>query len=79
MKIGDTCVTLAELGISEDNAKKKFGPKTSYELATISDVRVIHRRNEDEITYRGETYMRTKKGARMEWISRVPSDKTLNR
>ena len=71
VKIGDTCATLEEIGISENNAKKKFGPKTIYEVATVGDVKVIHRREEDEIVYLGRKYKRSIKGSRTEWI--IPS------
>lgn len=67
-KLGDTCVTLEELGISEDNAKKKFGTKTMYEVATIDGVKVVHLRSEDEITYLREAYKRMKNGNKIYWV-----------
>ena len=68
---GDTAVTLEQIGISEDNAKKKFTKDTLYEVATIGDVKVVHKREEDMITYRKTQYKKQKSGARTTWI--IPS------
>ena len=54
----DSAVTLEQVGISEANAKKKFGPGTDYEVATIGDVKVVHLRNENEIMYMHKLYRR---------------------
>jgi hypothetical protein len=51
-------VTLEQVGISEGNAKKKFGPGTDYEVATIGDVKVVHLRSENEIMYMHKLYRR---------------------
>lgn len=73
----DTAVTLEAVGISEDNAKKKFGPKTDYEVATIDESKVVHKRSEDRILFGGVEYFRKKQGKMSKWV-RVTSDKTLN-
>ena len=65
MSLKDTAVTLEQVGITEANAKKKFGPATDYELATVDGVKVIHYRNEDEITYMGKWY---KRGEGRSWV-----------
>ena len=65
----DTAVGLDQLGISEDNAKKKFGPATEYEVATVDDFKVVHRRDEDQITFCGKNYTRKKTGKRTQWFS----------
>lgn len=54
----DSAVTLEQVGISEGNAKKKFGPGTDYEVATIGDVKVVHLRSENEIMYMHKLYRR---------------------
>jgi hypothetical protein len=68
-KIGDTCVTLDELGISESNAKKQFGSKTLYEVATVDDVKVVHVRKDDAIIYLGKGFERKVKGNISRWVS----------
>lgn len=68
----DTAVTLEAVGITEGNAKKKFGPGTDYEIATVGDDKVVHKRNEDEITFSGQKYERKKNGRGSLWI---PSSK----
>ena len=68
MLIGDyAAVTLEQLEITPANAKKKFGPKTDYELATVNGVKVVHRRKEDRIRFLGETYKRSASGGRTVW------------
>jgi hypothetical protein len=69
MSLKDTAVTLEQVGITEANAKKKFGPATDYELATVDGVKVIHYRNEDEIVYMGKRYKRQKAGKTDKWIA----------
>lgn len=69
----DTAVSLEAVGISEGNAKKKFGKGTDYEVATIDGTKVVHKRSEEEITYLGCRYTR---GKGREWL-KVKSDKTL--
>ena len=69
MSLKDTAVTLEQVGITEANAKKKFGPATDYELATVDGVKVIHYRNEDEIAYMGKRYKRQKAGKTDKWIA----------
>jgi hypothetical protein len=69
MSLKDTAVTLEQVGITEANAKKKFGPATDYELATVDGVKVIHYRNEDEIAYIGKRYKRKQDGKRCIWVS----------
>jgi RecA-family ATPase len=64
----DTAVTLEAVGISETNAKKKFGKDTDYEVATIEDVKVVHRRQENEIKYLGKKYGRQKAGRGDRWV-----------
>ena len=66
-KIGDTCATLEEIGITSSNAGVKFGPKTPYEVATLGDVKVVHRRSEDKIVYIGQKYGREKSGKTYRW------------
>jgi hypothetical protein len=63
----DTAVSLEAVGISESNAKNKFKPGTDYEVATLGDEKVVHRRTEDEIVYAGKKYRRIKKGKRCVW------------
>ena len=68
----DTAVSLEAVGISEGNAKKKFGKGTDYEVATIEDQKVVHKRLEDEIIYLGKQYKRHKAGSHDKWL---PSSK----
>jgi hypothetical protein len=63
----DTAVSLESVGISESNAKQKFGSGTDYEVATVGDSKVVHKRSEDEITYAGKKYKRDRKGRRCIW------------
>ena len=63
----DTAVSLETVGISEGNAKNKFKPSTDYEVATIGEEKVVHRRSEDEIVYLGKKYIRHKKGKTSVW------------
>lgn len=63
----DSAVTLEQVGISEANAKKKFGPGTDYEVATIGDVKVVHPRSENEIMYMHKLYRREKAGKGDRW------------
>jgi len=62
--MGDTAVTLEQVGISEGNAKKKFTKETLYEVATLDGVKVVHKRGEETITYMREEY---KRGERRAW------------
>ena len=68
----DTAVSLDAVGITEGNAKKKFGKGTDYEVATIGDQKVVHKRLEDEIIYLGKQYKRHKAGSHDKWL---PSSK----
>lgn len=61
----DTAVSLEAIGITEGNAKKKFAKGTDYEVATLNDQKVVHKRKEDEIIYLGEHYIR---GQARTWI-----------
>lgn len=54
----DTAVDLEAVGISESNAKRKFTKETDYELATLDGTKAVHRREEEEITFRGVVYGR---------------------
>ena len=52
---------LDELGISESNLKKHTTPSSGFEPATLDNgTRVIFRRGNDEIIYKGTTYRRPK-------------------
>ena len=64
----DTAVTLEAVGISESNAKKTFGAKTDFEVATVNGSRVVHRRSENEITFLDVVYERKNRGAHDEWL-----------
>ena len=66
--LGDTAVTLEQVGISEANAKKKFGPATDFEIATVNGMKVIHYRNENEICYMKKWYKRQKSGKTDKWV-----------
>lgn len=68
MMIGDSAVTLEQVGISESNAKTKFTKASNYEMATIDGVKVVHRRNEDRIKYMGKLYERKTKGNISKWL-----------
>lgn len=61
----DTAVTIEQIGISENSAKKKFGKEAMYEVATIEGQKVVHLRNEDRIVFGGKEYTRGYK----KWIS----------
>jgi RecA-family ATPase len=65
----DSAITLEQVGISEANAKKKFGPGTDYEVATLGEVKVVHLRSEDEIMYMHKLYRRKQDGKRCIWVS----------
>lgn len=64
----DTAVTLEQVGIKESNAKRKFGKDSDYEIATIGDVKVVHKRNEDTIVYMGAEYKRAPYGKSSRWV-----------
>jgi RecA-family ATPase len=64
----DTAVSLEAVGISEANAKKVFGPKTEFEVATVGGDKVIHRRSESKISYAKTTYERKKAGKGDRWF-----------
>lgn len=66
--MGDTAVSLEQVGISEGNAKSKFVPATDYEVATVGDTKVVHRRNEDKIVFNGVEYFRKKQGKMIRWL-----------
>lgn len=68
----DTAVSLEAVGIGESNAKKKFSKETDYEVATVDGEKVVHRRNEDVISFSGERYERKKAGSHDKWF---PSSK----
>lgn len=63
----DTAVTLEAVGISANNAKQKFSKETDYEVATIEDQKVVHKRLEDVIVFGGHEYVR---GPKRSWISK---------
>jgi hypothetical protein len=63
----DSAVSLEAVGISESNAKKKFGAETDYEVATVEGTKVVHRRTEDEIEFGGKVYRRNQNGKRCVW------------
>lgn len=65
---GDTAITLEAVGISESNARNKFTPATDYEVATVGDQKVVHRRSEDVILFGGIKYSRQKTGRTIKWI-----------
>lgn len=64
----DSAVTLEAVGIKEGNAKSKFGKNTNYEVATVGDQKVVHRRSEDKIVYLGKEYERQTKGNISRWL-----------
>ena len=65
----DTAISLEAVGITEANAKKKFGEGTDFEVATVDGMKVVHRRSEDEIVYAGKQYLRFRKGRTSIWNS----------
>lgn len=65
---GDTAITLEAVGISESNARNKFTPATDYEVATVGDQKVVHRRGENTITFGGKDYARHMKGRQVKWV-----------
>ena len=64
----DTAVTLEQVGISESNAKSKFTKETDYEVATIDDKKVVHKRMDDRIIFGGVEYFRKKQGRMSKWL-----------
>ena len=64
---GDTAVTLEAVGISEQNAKKKFSKESNYEVATIGSEKLVHLREDDTIIYKGETWHRYSRGNSFIW------------
>ncbi len=68
LTVGDTAVSLEQVGMSESNAKHKFGPGTDYEVAKIGEDRVVHRRLDDSIKWRGQVYKRKLYGRVSKWI-----------
>jgi RecA-family ATPase len=61
----DTAVTLEAVGISETNAKNKFGKNTDYEVATVDGVKVVHKRSDEVIIFGGDKF---EKGKGRQWI-----------
>ena len=68
LTVGDTAVSLENLDIKEDNARSKFSTKTDYEVATVGEDKVVHRRNDDVIIFGGVKYERKKQGAASKWL-----------
>lgn len=64
----DTAVSLEAVGISEGNAKKKFGKETDYEVVTLDGVKAVHKRSEEEIHFGGVIYIRKNSGNRTNWV-----------
>ena len=57
----DNCVTLAEIGITEGNARRVFNSKkTSWMTAKLQDGTRVVSRQTDKIIYNGKTYMKGK-------------------
>lgn len=73
---GDTAVTLEQIGIKESNARDKFKPATDFEVATLGEDKVVHRRSEDKIVFMGVEWYRKKQGKMTKWL-RVASRETL--
>jgi RecA-family ATPase len=63
----DSAVTLEAVGITLDNAKKKFSAGSDFEIATVDGMKVVHRRDEDEICFGGKWFSRSKAGGRTVW------------
>ena len=72
----DTAVSLEAVGIKESNARSKFSKETNYEVATLGEHKVVHRRNEDKIIFAGKEYYKQKKGNRITWI--IPGSESKN-
>ena len=65
----DTAVTLEAVGISEANAKQKFGKNTDYEVASLDGVKTVHKRSENVIVFGGKRYRRSpQKNGTSRWI-----------
>ena len=64
----DTAVSLEAVDISESNAKKHYSKETDFEVATVGEDKVVHRRSENEIVYLGKKYFRGKQGSRTKWF-----------
>lgn len=64
---GEDAVSLEEVGISKDNAKKIFSTKSDYETGQLDGVDVVMRRGIDKCRFRGREYHRVRKGNRTEW------------
>lgn len=65
----DTAVTIEQIGISEDNARKQYSKETNFEVATVDGIKVVHKRGENEIIYLGKRFIRKQKGKRCTWMS----------
>lgn len=68
----DTAVSLEAVGTTPANAKKVFSKDSDFEVATVGDAKVVHRRSESIIVYLGEEYKRIAHGSHSRWI---PSSK----
>ena len=64
----DTAIDIESVGISKSNAGKTFTKETDYEVATVGGVKAVHRRDEDEIIFRGKTYRRKPNGLSYKWV-----------
>ena len=73
MTIGDTAVTLEQVGIKESNAQNKFGASTDYEVATLDGEKVVHRRSDNKIVFRGVEWYRKKWGRSYRWVQIGPN------
>lgn len=56
--VGDSAASLDAIGITEDNARKQFGKESEFEVATIDGTKVVHRRDENGIIFKGKSYRR---------------------
>lgn len=61
-------VTLEQLSIGEQNAKKQFDKNSEFEVATVDGVKVVHPRASEEIVFNGKTYKRKSSGAGVRWF-----------
>ena len=64
----DTAVSIEAVGIKYDTARKHFSKETNYEVATVGDDRVVHKRSEDTIVFGGVEYKRKYNGNRCSWF-----------
>ena len=64
----DSAVRIETVGMTVSNARRICGKNTDYEVATVGDDKVIHKRLDNTIRFEGKIYQRQKAGRGDRWV-----------